>query len=310
MKNSLAKTALVAAATFLASCGNGEQPGMRAGSPPLMTWPDLTSRPLPSPTHTFRYADHAAGVVDVWLPAGPGPHPVIVMVHGGCWQKAIADRTLMNYAAEDLRRRGLAVWNIEYRGVDEAGGGYPGTFLDVAAAIDALATAPAGWNLDRGRVAAFGHSAGGHLAAWASASDLLPEGSALIVPRAVALDSVLISGGLVDLEASAPVTLKTCLSDIRPQLVGPASDERPDVFADTSLARLVPVSAEHVSVHAAQDRIAPVSLGQEYTAMVLAAGGKARFAEVPGGHVELIAPGTEAWDRQAAILEALVRTRR
>ena len=60
------------------------------------------------------------------------------MIHGGCWQKEIADRTLMNYAAEAVRLEGFAVWNIEYRGVDEKGGGYPGTFMDVALAADAL----------------------------------------------------------------------------------------------------------------------------------------------------------------------------
>ena len=45
----------------------------------------------------------------------------------------------MNWLAEDLRRRGIAVWNIDYRGVDRPGGGYPGTFQDVAAAADAFA---------------------------------------------------------------------------------------------------------------------------------------------------------------------------
>ena len=64
------------------------------------------------------------------------------MVHGGCWQTEIADRTIMNWVADDLRRRGIAVWNIDYRGVDR-GGGYPGTFQDVAAAADALAHARA-----------------------------------------------------------------------------------------------------------------------------------------------------------------------
>ncbi len=61
------------------------------------------------------------------------------MIHGGCWQAAIANHTIMNYAAEDLRRRGYAVWNIEYRATDQPGGGYPGTFRDVGAAMDRLA---------------------------------------------------------------------------------------------------------------------------------------------------------------------------
>src|SRR3546814_15489955 len=61
------------------------------------------------------------------------------MVHGGCWTTEVADRTIMNWIADDLRKRGIAVWNIDYRGVDRPGGGYPGTFLDAAAAAHALA---------------------------------------------------------------------------------------------------------------------------------------------------------------------------
>ena len=80
----------------------------------------------------------ALQVADLWLPDGPGPHPTVLMVHGGCWQTEIADRRIMNWIADDLRRRGIAVWNIDYRGVDRPGGGYPGTFQDAAAAADAL----------------------------------------------------------------------------------------------------------------------------------------------------------------------------
>ena len=88
------------------------------------------------------------------------------MVHGGCWQTEIADRRIMNWIADDLRRRGIAVWNIDYRGVDRAGGGYPGTFQDAAAAADALRDHAARYNLDLSRLVATGHSAGGHLALW------------------------------------------------------------------------------------------------------------------------------------------------
>ena len=54
----------------------------------------------------------------------------------------------MNWIADDLARRGYAVWNIDYRGVDRPGGGYPGTFRDVAAAADALRGQAAANNLD------------------------------------------------------------------------------------------------------------------------------------------------------------------
>src|SRR5262245_46291263 len=106
-----------ALALALAACAvaaNGETPGPDG----LMVWQDLLGRPRPQPTTTISYGEDPLQVIDLWLPEGAGPHPVVLMVHGGCWQTDIADRTLMNWIAEDLRGRGIAVWNIEYRGVD------------------------------------------------------------------------------------------------------------------------------------------------------------------------------------------------
>ncbi len=73
------------------------------------------------------------------IPDGPGKLPVVVLVHGGFW-KATFDLDLMRPLASDLNERGYATWNIEYRRVGEAGGGFPNTLLDVALAIDHLAT--------------------------------------------------------------------------------------------------------------------------------------------------------------------------
>lgn len=269
----------------------------------LMTWPDLLARDRPEPSVQIKTGPADTDTVDLWMPETKGPHPVVLMVHGGCWQKSIADRTLMNYAAEDLRRRDIAVWNIEYRGVDEEGGGYPGTFLDVASAADALADHAEAYDLDLDRVAAFGHSAGGHLALWYAARDKIADTSPLFGTPKIKLKGVLNSGGLADLQASAPVTQAGCLADILNQLTGPASDQRPDVFSDTSPSELLPFGVRQVSVNGADDAIAPPALGEAYTAKARASGDVADAITIPSsGHVELIAPHTAAFERQAEIL--------
>ena len=93
-----------------ACSGPTPPPGTRAGEQPrytapaqIMTWNDLLSRPKVQPTHSIQWGEGATDIADLWLPDGAGPHPVVLMIHGGCWQKAIADRTLMNWAADDLR---------------------------------------------------------------------------------------------------------------------------------------------------------------------------------------------------------------
>lgn len=275
--------------------------GCAVDEPPPMTWADLKARPLPQPTQTLRYRDGPAGVIDVWLPDAEGPHPVVIMVHGGCWQKEIADRTLMNYAAEDLRQRGLAVWNIEYRGVDEEGGGYPGTYTDVAAAIDLLAEAPDEMNLSLRHVLAFGHSAGGHLSVWAASRRNLPKTSPMYTDRPQPIDVVINSGGLADLQASSPVTLPSCLAEIEDRLLAPSGAP----YADTSPAELLPPSAIVYNVNGSEDGIAPPGLGETFTAKINTAGGSSAFRLIEGaGHVELIAPGTKAFEVQAQILAA------
>ena len=280
-----------------------ETPDTPMPEPTLIQWADLTSRDRPDPSATYSYGDQAAQIVDLWLPEGSGPHPVVLMIHGGCWQKSIADRTLMNYAAEDLRQRGLAVWNIEYRGVDEPGGGYPGTFLDVSAAADRLIELGPELNLKVDEIVGFGHSAGGHLIAWLATRANLPAESVLATDQALPLSTIVISGGLADLEASAPITLDSCLANILEDLTGQASSDRPNVYADTSPAELLPTATTLLSVNGDRDRIAPPLLGESLTEAALAQGAAARYVESPqSGHVELIAPGTAAFETQAQLL--------
>lgn len=283
-----------------------EEPAMEQA--PLMTWPDLLAIERPSGAETIRWGEGATDTADLWLPPGEGPHPVAVMVHGGCWQKSIADRTLMDWMAHGLAQRGWAVWNIEYRGVDEAGGGYPGTFLDVSAATDSLAVYAPQYNLDLSRVTGIGHSAGGHLVLWLAARGKLPEGNALKPESPIGFRGVVVSGGLADLEASRPVTLESCLDAVYEPLIGQASADRPDPLADVSPASLLPIGVPFVSVNGDQDRIAPPLLAEALTEKAVAAGDAAEFIIVPQtGHVELVAPDTEAFRQQAEALERFIQ---
>ena len=302
-----------AAFALLAACAPAREEAAASGAPvmaepvKLMTWDDLSALPRPAASHSIRWGEGVTDIVDLWLPEGAGPHPVVVMVHGGCWQKSIADKALMDWMADGLRQQGWAVWNIEYRGVDEAGGGYPGTFLDAGAATDQLREHAAEYNLDLSRVTGIGHSAGGHLILWLAARSKLPEGSLLQVSDPLQFQGVVVSGGLADLEASRPVTATGCLDAIYDKLTGPASPERPDPLSDTSPARLFPLGVAFVSVNGSEDRIAPPVLGDALTRRAQGAGDAASWVVIPAtGHVELVSPGTRAFAVQSQILSDFI----
>ena len=236
----------------------------------LMAWPDLLERTRPQPSATIRY----------------GADPL-----------QIADRTIMSWIADDLRRRGIAVWNIDYRGVDRPGGGYPGTFEDAAAAADALRAHAAEHGLDLDRVVAVGHSAGGHLALWLAGRPRLPQGSPLRRPDPLAIHAVVSLGGLPDLEEAAR-SENGCGNEVIGRLTGGR-------FADTSVPRLAPLGLPQVLINGLQDRIIPTAYAEGYARPMRAAGDDVRVRMIDAtGHVELIAPETAAW---AATVEEIGR---
>lgn len=272
--------------------------------PKLLTWPDLTSRARPMPDATISYGSDPYQKVDLWLPKAPGTHRTVLMVHGGCWQTDIADRRLMNWIAGDLRGRGYAVWNIDYRGVDRAGGGYPGTFADAGAAADALRDHAARYQLDLRRVVAVGHSAGGHLALWLAGRARLPKGSVLRTDHPLAIAQVISLGGLPDLEATAASPDNGCGTAVIARLTGGPSPDHADVFADTSVPRLLPLGVTQHLVNGENDRIIPMRLGTGYEALARAKGDAVTLHRIPAtGHVELVAPESAAWAHTIRLIE-------
>ena len=265
-----------------------------------MSWPDLLNRPQPKPDAIVTYGADPLQHVDLWLPKAAGTHPVVLMIHGGCWQTEIAKADIMNWIADDLRKRGIAVWDVEYRGIDRPGGGYPGTFLDTAQAADALTANAAQYKLRLDHVVAVGHSAGGHLALWLAARSDIPKTSPLYVPHPLKLTVAIALGGLPDLEAATVPPGNTCDNDPVPRLVGAPSPARRDVYYDTSPARLPNPKIPIFLVNGTVDHIAPPDFAAAYAARRRVR----RVTIADEGHVELITPDTKSWVATVKLIEA------
>ena len=259
----------------------------------LLAWPDLTGRERPVADATVRYGTEKNQQISVWLPKGQGagewgPHKTVLMVHGGCWTTEIADLTLMDWIADDLRRDGYAVWNIDYCGVD-VGGGYPNTFLDAAAAADAMRDHASEYHLDLSNVVSVGHSAGGHLALWLAGRSKLPKDSPLYRDDPLPIAHVVSLGGLPDLEQAAAIPENGCGTEVIDQLTS-------GHFADTSIPHLLPLGVAQDHITGRQDRIIPLKLTRDFVAKARAAGDIVTLAEPDRtGHVELVAPESAAW---------------
>ncbi len=257
---------------------------------------EVDAIPAAPPDLTFSYGSDPNQFGQLFLPRGEGPFPVVVVLHGGCWKK-FADLKNTVPMSDALRKAGVAVWNIEYRRVDNEGGGWPGTYLDVGAAIDYLRTIAAEHRLDLQRVVTVGHSAGGHLASWAAARHRLAEDSPLYVADPLRVGAVVNLAGPGRLQSlSAEQQQKVCGSVPITQLLGGEIDRMPERLRDGSPAEMLPLGVPQILITGSLDWLVPPALGEEYVALAKQSGDEAKMTTVEGaGHFEVIAPGTAAW---------------
>jgi len=237
---------------------------------------------------------------ELYEPDTPPPWPVVVTMHGGSWKNG-ESLSFMEDNCSDLRRRGYAVWNIEYRRVGEFGGGFPGTLDDVGAAVDHLQVLAQDRSLALDRVAVLGHSAGGTLALWAGARPTLPAGAPGAAPVIVPVAALSLAG-VTDLAACAQEGL---IAGACPQFLGGMPAERPERYALVSPIERVPLGLPQVVVHGRDDNVVPLAQSERYAAAAAQAGDTVDLEVVDGAnHFTIVEVDQPAW---ALVVDALDR---
>ncbi|MEP7344282.1 MAG: alpha/beta hydrolase, partial [Gemmatimonadaceae bacterium] len=273
----------------------------------LLRASDVDKLPSRAADERAAYGPDSLQFGELRLPVGAGPFPVAIVIHGGCWLARYATLQNTRALADALRDAGVATWNIEYRRADNPGGGWPGTFQDVAAAADYLRVLSKRQPLDLSRVIAIGHSAGGHLALWLAARRRLSPSSVLHVSNPVPLRGVVSLAGPGDLAEFLARDGQGCGGAVR-QLMGGGPDEVPTRYAEGSPVLLLPIGVPHVLIAGALDRIVPPATAEAWVASAMRSGDLARRVTIDGaGHFEVIAPGSIAFPAVRTAVEELLK---
>src|SRR5688500_14276407 len=258
---------------------------------PLMSPMDLQALPVRAPDHRIAYGDDSIQHGELRLPAGSGPHPVAVLIHGGCFKAEYATTRDLAPMGDALKDAGIATWNVEYRRVGHAGGGWPGTYLDVGRAMDHLRSLALEYPLDLNRVIILGHSAGGHLAPWAAARSRLAPSSPLYVPSPLPVRGIVNLAGPVDLTANIAGYQTLCRDSVITSLMGGTPASMPERYAQASPVRLLPLGVPQVFIWGTQEDFVPRPLIDDYVARATKAGDRVRLIVIPrAGHFESASP--------------------
>jgi acetyl esterase/lipase len=240
---------------------------------------------------------------ELHLPTGTGLFPTVILIHGGFWRNPYG-YTLMTSLADDLAKHGIAAWNIEYRRIGDAGGGWPSTLLDVAKAADYLRSIANSYALDLRRVVAAGHSAGGHLALWLAARPRIAKDSALAISRIsgqgekqsaspLPLVGAVSQAGVADLEMGWRRNLG---SGAVAELLGGGLQDVPERYAVASPAALLPLGVPQVLIHGTADDQVPFTMSEDYAQAARAAGDQVTLIKLEGAdHFVLINSLSDAW---------------
>ncbi len=255
-----------------------------------MSAEDILGLPPPPADQRVAYGVDPNQFLEVRLPPGKGPHPVLLNIHGGYW-RAKYDLGHAGHVCEALRVAGVATFNVEYRRVGNEGGGWPGTFADIRSAYNFVRQEFSRFQLDVKRLAVMGHSAGGQLALCLAAHES-------------SLRAVISLAGVVDLKKAFSLHLS---NDAVVEFLGGKPSDVPEHYREADPMELSVTHARQWLLHGTDDDTVPPAFGRDYAALKKKAGERVELIEVAGaGHFDLIDPRSNAFQKvKSVVLTAL-----
>ena len=267
-----------------------------------LTFEDIKKLPRPSADHRIAYGSDPSQFGDLRLPQGNGPHPVVVVIHGGCWYSEYDLNHLASFC-DSLTRLGVATWSLEYRRIGSTRGGWPSTFEDVAGGTDYLRVLAQTYSLNLKRVIVIGHSSGGQLALWLGSRAHIPKDGPLYSPNPLPVQGIVSLAGITDLRKYS----SSCGGAVR-KLLGGSPEELPLRYQQTSPIELLPIGVTQVLIHGSRDQIVPADFSKDYETTAKTKGDDVRLTLIEkADHFELIAPHSSAWPALVESVSTLLK---
>jgi acetyl esterase/lipase len=299
---------LVTMSAALAACAGTNPPNVPTKPKALMSPAEFQALASSKADYRIAYGEGRDQFGDLRIPAAKGPHPVAILIHGGCWKSDYATLSDTAPIADALKAEGIATWNIEYRRLPDPGSGWPGTFQDVGEAVDHLRSIAPRYDLDLGRVVVLGHSAGGYLALWTAARSRMPPGSELHAADPLPIRGVVDLAGPGDLKAEIAVEVGACQSRVVEALLGGSPGEVPERYLQASPAEMLPLGVPQILIWGDSDDLRPLWIGQNYAKAAAASGDPVDLVIVHGaGHFEVASPFSPAWPKVRGAIDSLLQ---
>lgn len=265
---------------------------------------DLRKLPVSKPTTVASYGPGKVQFGELRVPEGKGPFPVAIIYHGGCLLRAVDDTRSTAPIATALAAKGVATWNVDYRALGDEGAGYPGTYLDWAAAADYLRVLSKTYPLDLTRVVAVGHSAGVPGAAFVAARTKMPPDAEIRGTNPLPIKAVVAIDGPPDPANLAGLDEKVCGGPIVKKFLGGTAAEQPERYKLISPATYLPTGVPMTMI--SSSFVLPMPLAEAYAKNAVAGADQATVVAIKGDHFNVVAPGQPQWVKvEALILDAL-----
>ncbi|WP_315760231.1 alpha/beta hydrolase family protein [Sphingomonas sp. Y38-1Y] len=273
---------------------------LMAAAPQEMSPQDIDKLPRSKADFVHRYGPAPMQFGELRVPKGKGPFPVAILFHGGCFLRAYEGLDGTAPIATALAAKGIATWNVEYRAIGDAGGGWPGSYQDWAAGADALRAVARRYPLDLSRVIVVGHSAGAPAAAFVAARPKLSGDARGRDP--IRVRAAVIVDGPPDLSGLEGRDEAICGQPVLKALMGGTQAEQPARYRSVSPAAHLPLGVPTYLV-SASPVLAP-DIVAKWRAQAEAKGDRVTVIEPKGGdHFNIIAPGRPQWTETEALIE-------